>query len=124
MTGRQFEDYLVNVLYTHGFWAHRIAPDEAGQQPFDIIALKGDMTCAYDAKVLSVGKRFPLSRIEENQLNAFSIFKHRVWYTDIGCLIYHDGNIRYLSIDAIEEALKNDVASIDVRQLPAWVVPK
>ena len=123
MTGRQFEDYVVRVLHEHGFWAHRIAPDESGQQPFDVIALKEDMSCVYDAKVLSIGKRFPFSRIEENQLNAFEVFQHKVWYTDIGCLIYHDGGIRYLGIDVIQNAIKNGVASIDVRQLPVWVVP-
>lgn len=122
MTPREFENYVAMVLREHGYWAHRIAPDESGQQPFDIIAMKEDVACAYDAKVLSRGYRFPMDRIEDNQLNAFELFHKKVWYTDVGCLIYHDGGIRYFSLDDIETAIRDGVKSIDVRSLPVWKV--
>ena len=120
MTGREFEDYIVKMLGASGYWAHRISPDESGQQPFDIIALKGDVACAYDAKVISKGNRFPLTRVEDNQLNAFGLFRKRVRYTDIGCLIYHSGDIRFYSVDEIVADMLNGVKSIDVRGLPLW----
>lgn len=120
MTPREFERYITVVLKEHGYWAHRIAPDESGQQPFDIIAAKEDTVCAYDAKVLTNGYRFPLSRIEDNQLNAFRLFNKSVWYSQIGCLIYHDGGIRFFPLDEIELAVSHHIKTIDVRSLQVW----
>lgn len=120
MTGRQFEDYIVKLLGEHGYWVHRLSPDETGQQPFDIIALKGNVVYAYDAKVLSNGKRFPLSRVEDNQITAFDAFEKKVSAMDVGCLIYSGGEIRFLNRASIKYAIKNDISSIDVRQLPVW----
>ena len=120
MTPREFENYVTMILREHGYWAHRIATDESGQQTFEIIAVKDDIVCVYDAKVLSSGNRFPLNRIEDNQLNAFEILHKRVRYSDVGCLIYHNGGIRFFTLDEIESAIRNNVRSVDVRGLPVW----
>ena len=121
MTGRQFEDYCVKKLHEAGFWVHRIHPDESGQQPFDVIAVKGNKICAYDAKVLSEGKRFPLNRIEDNQLNAFRLFEKKTNGADIGLLILEEtGKIRYMDIGQINTALWLGRKSIELSTLPEW----
>lgn len=121
MTGRQFEDYVVKKLHEAGYWVHRIHPDESGQQPFDVIAVKGNTICAYDAKVVTEGKRFPMKRIEDNQLNAFRLFEKKTNGADIGLLILEEsGKIRYMDIGQINTALWLGKKSIELDILPEW----
>ena len=124
MTGRQFEDYCVKKLHEAGYWVHRIHPDESGQQPFDIIAVRGNKICAYDAKVVSDGKRFTLQRIEDNQLNAFRLLEKKSNGADIGLLIW-DGvsnieTIRFVDIGRINTFLWLGKKSIALDDLPEW----
>lgn len=120
MTGRAFEQYAVKLLGEAGYWAHRIAPDESGQQPFDIIAIRDKWVYAYDAKVVSNGNRFPMSRVEDNQIESFEMIRKTATYCQAGLLIYHNGGIRFLSIDKILSLTLDGVPSIDVRELPIW----
>ena len=121
MTGREFENLIVKKLHEAGYWVHRIHPDESGQQPFDIIAIKGNKVCAYDAKVLSEGKKFSLKRIEDNQLNAFRLFEKKTSGADIGLLIIsEDEKIRFMDIGQINNALWMFKKSIDLTVLPEW----
>jgi Holliday junction resolvase len=121
MTGREFENLIVKKLHEAGYWVHRIHPDESGQQPFDIIAIKGNKVCAYDAKVLSEGKKFSMKRIEDNQLNAFRLFEKKTSGADIGLLIYsEDEKIRFMDIGQINNALWMFKKSIDLTVLPEW----
>lgn len=121
MTGRQFEDYVVKELHKAGYWVHRIHPDESGQQPFDIIAVKGSKICAYDAKVLESGKRFPLKRIEDNQLNAFRLIEKKTNGADVGLLILNEsGKIYFMDIGRINSFLWLGKKSVPVDELPEW----
>lgn len=120
MTGRQFENACVKELHKAGYWVHRIHPDESGQQPFDIIAIRRDTICVYDAKVLSEGHRFPFSRIEENQLNAFELVQKKVNAEHIGLLIYAEGKIHYMDLAHIHTEMWMGHKSIDVNELPEW----
>lgn len=76
MTGSQFERIIVRALGDYGYWAHRIAPDSRGAQPFDVIAVGDGVVIAADCKVCQ-GGRFVFSRLEENQRMAFSIVKSK-----------------------------------------------
>lgn len=121
MTGRQFEDFVVKELHKAGYWVHRIHPDESGQQPFDVIAIRGSLVCAYDAKVVSEGKRFPLNRVEDNQLNAFRLIEKKTNGANIGLLILcPDGKIRFMDIVQINTGLWLGKKSIDLDILPEW----
>ena len=120
MTGRQFEDHVVKKLREAGYWVHRIHPDESGQQPFDIIAVRGNRICAYDAKVLTEGKRFPMNRIEDNQLNAFRLFEKKTNGADVGLLIYQDEKIRFMDISRINTFLWLGKKSVPIDELPEW----
>lgn len=120
MTGRQFEDATVKDLHKAGYWVHRIHPDETGQQPFDIIAIRADRICFYDCKVISDGHRFMLSRIEDNQLNAFHLVEKKTAASNVGLLIHAEGKIRYMSIARIDTEMCMKHKSIDVNELPEW----
>ena len=72
--GNSFEAELCEILSQHGFWAHNLAQNAAGQ-PADIIAVKNGVPFLIDCKVCS-GKSFSLSRIEENQSLSMSLWWH------------------------------------------------
>lgn len=71
--GSTFERELAEVLYEHGFWVHLLNANQAGQ-PADIIAVKNKTAYLIDAKVCTNGT-FPLSRVEENQDMAMSLWR-------------------------------------------------
>lgn len=68
--GTNFEKEFCSLLASHGYWVHFMAPDARGAQPFDVIAVKAGQALAIDCKT-SVAKRFPYSRLEDNQITAF-----------------------------------------------------
>lgn len=78
--GKTFEQEWMEHLASLGMWVHFMNPAPDGSQPFDVLSIDntyGD-TCvhAWDCKTLS-GKRFPLSRIEDNQEMAFESLNRR-----------------------------------------------
>lgn len=124
MTGREFEDMCIRKLSNAGYWAHRIHPDESGQQPFDIIAVKGYRISFYDAKVVSKGMSFSMSRLEDNQYNSFALVSRKVRAEEIGLLIYAEGTIYYMDFVRIERAVRNGEKRIRIGELPIWVPEK
>ena len=74
--GTQFEREMCSLLKQGGWWVHFLSPNEKGQQPFDIIAVKDDVPIAIDCKT-SVRKTFPISRLEEDQKTAFNLWLAR-----------------------------------------------
>lgn len=79
--GNRFEYELAQILSEHGFWVHILSQNKAGQ-PADLIAVKGNIAVLIDAKVCS-NDRFPISRIEANQLASMNVWKtsgNGEWY--------------------------------------------
>ena len=68
--GTDFERDFVKLLATEGFWAHFIAPDRRGAQPFDVIAAKDGTAFAFDCKTCA-SETFSIDRLEDNQIAAF-----------------------------------------------------
>lgn len=68
--GTAFEKEVVELLNDQGWWVHFISPDITGAQPFDIIAVKDDVSIAIDCKTSS-RKHFGIGRLENNQIYAF-----------------------------------------------------
>ncbi len=103
--GNSFEQEWMNHLASLGMWVHFMQPAPDGSQPFDVISIDnayGDThVCAWDCKTLS-GKRFPLSRIEDNQEMAFEALNKRGVYDT--CFVIKSGDTVYIipSRDAIE----------------------
>ena len=73
--GNNFEQELCEKLSAYGFWCHNLAMNKAGQ-PADIIAVKNKIAYLIDAKVCS-NKGFALSRVEENQEMAMTLWGER-----------------------------------------------
>lgn len=120
MTGRDFENVIAKKLKEAGYWVLRIPQSETGQQPFDILAIKGKRILAYDAKVVSDGHRFPIDRIEDNQFNAFQLMEKKTGAEEIGLLIYAEGKIRFMDISRINTEAWLGSKSVDVHELPEW----
>lgn len=72
-TGTSFERELCEELARHGFWAHNLAQNSAGQ-PFDVIAARDGKSYPIDCKVCE-HDLFKLVRIEENQYSAMTLWR-------------------------------------------------
>ena len=72
-TGTQFEREFAQALSEHGFWVHRFQDNQNGQ-PCDVIAARSGNAYLIDCKDCQ-SSFFPLSRMEENQLNAMKLFE-------------------------------------------------
>ena len=71
--GNSFEQDLCERLSEYGFWATNLAMTKAGQ-PADVIAVRNKVAYLIDAKVCS-SKGFALSRVEENQELAMTLWE-------------------------------------------------
>jgi Holliday junction resolvase len=71
--GTQFERAFAEMLAARGFWAHCMKDNKNGQ-PFDVIAAKDGEAYVFDCKDCQ-GDAFQLSRIEENQHNAMTLWE-------------------------------------------------
>lgn len=108
--GTMFEKIFCGMLAERGFWAHNFAQTPAGQ-PADVIAVKGKTAWLIDCKVMS-GDRFPLSRIEPNQLSAMA-----AWNAVSPCEPYFavrlpDGAVYMLGYDLITDWICKDVCAV------------
>lgn len=70
--GTAFEREFAQKLSAHGFWAHCLK-ENANGQPFDVVAAKNGISYVFDCKDCQ-GDVFRLSRIEENQHNAMTLW--------------------------------------------------
>jgi len=122
MTGREFENRVAKKLKEAGYWVLRIPQNETGQQPFDILAIKGKRILAYDAKVVSDGNRFPLDRIEDNQYNAFQLIHKKTGAEEIGLLILANDTVRFMDISRMNTELWLGKKSVQIDSLPEWRV--
>ena len=72
--GNDFEAELCEMLSLYGFWRHNLAVKSEGQ-PADVIAARNGKAYLIDCKVCSTNKGFALSRMEENQELAMTLWK-------------------------------------------------
>ena len=72
-TGTKFELELSEALAGRGFWVHRLQDNQNGQ-PCDLIACRNGQAWLIDCKDCQ-GDFFQLSRMEENQRNAMTLFQ-------------------------------------------------
>ena len=128
MTGVEFEAKIVSLLGRAEYWAHRISPNAAGQQPFDVIAIGDNSVMAFDCKVVSKGFRFPFSRIEDNQRSAmdmistFSYFHSDI--AEVGFLIWVEEakKIYFLPYHKVlmMEARGKKSVDMSIGEIPLW----
>ena len=68
--GNDFEREFEKFMRERGYWVHFCAPNAAGAQPCDFIAVKDCDARLIDCKT-SAAKTFSIRRLEDNQINAF-----------------------------------------------------
>lgn len=105
MNWSEFESFCENQFSDNGAWVHRFAKSNTGSQPFDIIAIRGNVIYALDCKVVSTERPyFPFSRIELNQWRAMeSLRKKYAGALCRGFLIYHKEQVYFLSFEKIRD---------------------
>ena len=70
--GTAFEKEFAQIFADRGFWVHCLR-DNANGQPFDLIAVRNNTAYAFDCKECQ-SSMFRLSRVEENQENAMTLW--------------------------------------------------
>lgn len=75
--GNDFEKELAKILSNNGFWVLLVTPKGyINSQPMDIIASKNNIFYGFECKTLhSRYKRFPLKRLEQNQILTYKKLK-------------------------------------------------
>lgn len=72
MTWQRFQKEICKMLSNNGFWAYETINKQSGQ-PVDVIAVKSNIGYIIECKVTQTD-RFPLSRVEDNQITAIERF--------------------------------------------------
>lgn len=115
--GNRIEKLVLSSLQGWGFWAHLLV-DNMNGQPFDIIALKGNMSFCIDAKNLEENVHsFSFRRIEENQWNAMELVSRVSTSSVCGFAVYHCGIIYFAPYDIICKMMENGKTSIPITYL-------
>lgn len=73
--GNSFESEFCLLAAKNGFWAHKMQDNKNGQ-PADVIMAMNNTPILVDCKVCE-NNMFPLSRMEENQINAMTLWSMR-----------------------------------------------
>ena len=75
--GNDFEKEFAEILSKEGYWVLLVTPKGyINSQPMDIVACKNNTFYAFECKTVhSKYKRFPLSRLEQNQILAYKKLK-------------------------------------------------
>lgn len=94
--GASTEKRLLEMLRKRGFWALFI-PSAMGGQPFDIVAAKDNLIYVLEVKNVKKGKRFPLSRVEDNQWTSMEYVYKFAHCKNIGIAIYWNAD-EYVSV--------------------------
>ena len=111
MTGPEFEHKLCLWFREHGYWALNVPKNQFGAQPFDVLAIKGSMIWAVDAKVCSE-PRLRLNRVEDNQMLAFDAISQK---TDALCgfMCLHDGLVYFVPYEDVKKEKSASIKLID-----------
>ncbi len=75
--GNDFEQEYAKILSEKGYWVLIVTPKGyINSQPMDIVAAKDNIIYCFECKTLhSKYKRFPLKRLEQNQILAYKKLK-------------------------------------------------
>jgi len=124
--GGKFEQTLAEELFRHGFWAHVMQQNKAGQ-PADIIAAKGRFHTLIDCKVVSDDDGFPFSRVEENQRLAMKQFQRKCGELCYFAIRLPDMSVWFVSLGRIETLEcrgKKRLTEDEIREKEAWSMEK
>ena len=114
--GNNFEKEFAKILADEGFWVTLLTPKTyIGSQPADLIAVKNDKAILIDCKTCN-NYLFPLSRIEQNQIEASRKF-FECGNTKYYIAIKYNKDIYLIPINKIDFYEK----SMDLRLQKKWM---
>lgn len=99
--GYAFEVILASLLSKAGFWVHRIVPNAGGQQPADLIVVRGTYHTLIDCKDCATRRGFSFDRIEVNQRMSMDRFADRGVYRCWFALRLPNGSVRMVSANQL-----------------------
>jgi len=108
--GNHFEQELCERLSEKGFWATNLAQGRCGQ-PADIVACIGDTPFLIDCKVCA-NDSFPISRIEDNQHMAMTLWEKTGNQNAYFALKLSTGEIYMHHFDSLRYFEENDGKSL------------
>ena len=120
LDGLRFEMDFAKLLAANGFWAHRITPNAAGQQPADIIAVKGTHHLLIDCKLVSHHHGFYFTRVEDNQRDSMDLFKVRGGEQGWFAILLPDRSIWMLGMDTIIKLEQAGEHMLRERDMPEY----
>ena len=104
--GDDFEKEYARILKNKGYWVTFLTPKRhIGSQPCDLIAIKNDKAILIDCKTCKT-HLFPISRIEENQRQAFKRYL-KCGNTTFILAIKYDNKIYEINMKNIDFKQKN-----------------
>lgn len=110
--GNDFEKELAEILSKEGYWVTYITPKQhIRSQPCDLIAIKDNKATLIDCKTCKT-HLFPISRIEENQWQAYKKYK-KCGNSNFVLAIKYENKIYIIPLDII----KKDRKSIELNTL-------
>lgn len=113
--GNAFERELCKDLSLWGFWVHNLAQNKQGQ-PFDVLAARNGKTYPIDCKVCT-HNTFNLSRIEENQKLAMSLWEQtgngEGWFA----LKMSNSAVYLISFSTLKSLSKPALSAAEIRDL-------
>lgn len=113
--GNAFEQRLCLSLSAYGFWAHNLAQNKQGQ-PFDVIASRNGRSHPIDCKVCEKNV-FKLSRMEENQISAMTLWREtgngEGWFV----LEMSNGAVYFICFSVLMELDALGVSSLSEKQI-------
>lgn len=115
--GSKFERVFCELLAQNGYWVHRIKQNEGGQQPADVIAVKGKFHALIDCKVVSTTKGFSFDRVEDNQRTAMTMFEERGGEDGWFAILLPSKQIVMLNLWQIEHHESNGKHSLSTEEL-------
>lgn len=123
--GTAFEREFAEILADRGFWAHCLR-DNINGQPFDLIAVRDNNAYAFDCKECRGGV-FRLSRMEENQDNAMTLWAETGNQFSFFAMRFNDNvylvpyrMIKTLNVNGTKQLKETDAAKYG-RELSQWL---
>lgn len=104
--GNDFEREYAEILSRRGYWVTYLTPRQhIGSQPCDLVAGQNNIIYLIDCKT-SKTHLFPISRIEENQRQAYKLFK-KCGNTNFILAIKYNKKIYEINLNDIDFSRKN-----------------
>lgn len=117
MTWQRFQREICEILSEHGFWAYETINKPSGQ-PVDIIAVKSNIGYIIECKVTQTN-RFPLSRVEDNQITAIERFarcnNHESWFAFL--FAKHPDSVLFVRANMILDLIDSGAKSTTYEEL-------